>query len=124
MQGFEHAFFAGKLRLRRKMLPAEEPAHVDGWGDGLDLLAQRVEGAAVDTLKDAALAPLDVVIVLGRCVFEYAAHQEALHLHGEECLKDFAGIEGQALGEGIGSGGSEYLGPTLHALFEGCFFCN
>ena len=64
LEGFEDAFFAGELRLRGEVLPAEEPAHVDGWGDGFDLFAEGAESAAVDALQDAALAPLDFVILL------------------------------------------------------------
>ena len=44
------------------MLPVEQPAHVDGGSDGLDLLAEGGEGEAMDALEDAALAPLDVVV--------------------------------------------------------------
>ena len=36
IEGFQDALFAGELRLRREMLPAEEPAQVDGRRDGLD----------------------------------------------------------------------------------------
>ena len=62
VEGFEDAFFAGELGLRGEVLPAEEPAHVDGGGDGLDLLAEGGEGEAVDALQDAAFAPLDFVV--------------------------------------------------------------
>ena len=48
--------------MRGEVLPLEEPAHVDGGGDGLDLLAEGGDGAAVDALQDAAFAPLDVVV--------------------------------------------------------------
>ncbi len=92
------------------MLPVEEPAHVDGGGDGLDLLAEGGEGEAVDALQDAAFAPLDFVVgssVAG--VFEGAAHEEALHLHGEEGLEDGGWVEVEAVGEGVGCGGAEDL---------------
>ena len=39
VERFEDALFAGELGLRREVLPAEQPAHVDGGGDGFDLLA-------------------------------------------------------------------------------------
>ena len=62
-QGFEDAFFAGECgwRLRGEVLPAEQPVHVDGGGDGFDLLAAGAEGEAMDALEDAALAPFNVV---------------------------------------------------------------
>ncbi len=60
----EHAFFAGELGLRREVLPAEEPVHVLRGGDGLDLLAQGVEGALVDALEEAAFAPLNLIPLL------------------------------------------------------------
>ena len=62
VEGFEDAFFAGELRLRGEVLPVEQPAHVDGGGDGFDLLAEGAEGEAMDALEDAAFAPLDVVV--------------------------------------------------------------
>ena len=57
-------------------------------------------------------------------VLEDAAHQEALHLHGEEGLKDSPGIKVQALGEGIGSGGAQNLDPTLNDIVFRAFFCD
>jgi hypothetical protein len=62
----EHALFAGELRLRREVLPSEEPMHVLRGGDGFDLFAQRMDGALVDALEEAALTPLDLMIAL-RC---------------------------------------------------------
>jgi len=62
MQRGEHALFAGELGLWSEVLPAEQPAHVYGGGDGLNLLAGGREGEAMDALQDAALAPLDVVV--------------------------------------------------------------
>ena len=61
-EGFEDALFAGELGLRGEVLPLEEPAHVDGWGDGFDLLAEGGYGAAMDALEDAAFAPFDFVV--------------------------------------------------------------
>ena len=61
-EGVEDTFFAGELGLRGEVLPLEEPAHVDGWGDGLNLLAEGSYGAAVDALQDAAFAPFDFVV--------------------------------------------------------------
>ena len=110
-EGFEDAFFAGELGLGGEVLPVEEPAHVDGGGDGFDLLAEGGDGAAVDALEDAAFAPLDFVVgFVSVCwVFEGAAHEEALHLHGEEGLEDGGWVEVQRLGEGVGGGGAEDL---------------
>ena len=110
-EGFEDAFFAGELGLRGEVLPLEEPAHVDGWGDGLDLLAEGGDGAAVDALEDAAFAPFDFVVdfLSGGWVFEGASHEEALHLHGEEGLEDGGGVEVEGAGEGVGRGGAEDL---------------
>ncbi len=61
-EGFKDAFFAGELGLRSEMLPVEQPAHVDGGADGFDLFAESRDGAAMDALQDAALAPLDVMV--------------------------------------------------------------
>ena len=43
-EGFEDALFAGELGLRGEVLPAEEPAHVDGGRDGFDLFAESRRG--------------------------------------------------------------------------------
>ena len=111
VEGFEDAFFAGELGLRGEVLPVEEPAHVDGGGDGFDLFAESGEGEAVDALEDAAFAPFDFVVGFGWwCwVFEGAAHEEALHLHGEEGLEDGGWVEVEGGGEGVGGGGAENL---------------
>jgi hypothetical protein len=44
------------------MLPLKEPTHVNSWGNGLDLLSEGGDSAAMDALEDAALAPLDLVV--------------------------------------------------------------
>jgi hypothetical protein len=62
VESFKDTFFAGELGLRGEVLPVEEPAHVDDWSDGLDLLAEGGDGAAVDALEDAAFTPLYVVV--------------------------------------------------------------
>ena len=41
MQHLQQAALAAELRLRREVLPAQQPAHELRRGDGLDLLAQR-----------------------------------------------------------------------------------
>ncbi len=76
--------------MRGQVLPLEEPAHVDGRGDGFDLLVEGGDGAAVDALQDAAFAPLDFVVgVYFRWrILEDAPHEEPLHLHREEGLED------------------------------------
>ena len=61
-EDFEDTFFARELGLRREMLPLKEPAHVNGWGNGLDLLSEGGDIAAMDALENAALAPLDLVV--------------------------------------------------------------
>ena len=71
VEDLKHAVFAGELRLGREVLPAEQPAHVDGGSDRLDLLAQGGEGEAMDALQDAALAPFDVMVRM--LVAEFAA---------------------------------------------------
>ena len=109
VQGFEYAFFAGEVGLRSDVLPAEQPAHVDGGRDGLHLLARGGECEPVDALQDAALAPLNVVRLLGGRELECAAQEQALHLHGEEGLKDSGGIERKACSERRGSGGAGNL---------------
>jgi hypothetical protein len=59
VQRLQDALFAGELRLRREMLPAQQPAHVDGGCDRLDLLARGGQREAVNALQDATLAPFD-----------------------------------------------------------------
>jgi hypothetical protein len=63
--------------------------------DRFDLFAEGGDGAAVDALQDAAFAPFDVVVgvPLGWRVFEDAAQEESLHLHGEESLENCARVE-------------------------------
>ena len=89
----EDTLFAGELGLRGEVLPLEEPAHVDGRGNGLYLFAEGGDGAAVNALEDAALAPLDFVVGCGGRVLEGSAHEEALHFHGEERLEDGGWVE-------------------------------
>ena len=91
------------------MLPVEEPAHVDGGRDGFDLLAEGAEGKTMDTLEDAALAPLNFVVFICCGLFEGSAYEEALHLHAEKGLEDRSWIEVQPGGEGGCGGGAEYL---------------
>ena len=99
VEGFEDALLAGELGLRGEVLPVEEPAHVDGGGNGLDLFAEGGDGAAVDALQDAAFAPLDGVVVGGGWVLKCATHGEALHLHGEHGLVDGARLQVREGGE-------------------------
>ena len=54
--GFEEAALAFELGAGRDVLPAEEEAHEVLRGDRLDLLAQAVEGVAVDAGEEAAVA--------------------------------------------------------------------
>jgi len=109
LEGVEEAFFAGELGLGGEVLPVEEPAHVDGRSDGFDLFTEGLEGATVDALEDAALAPLCLVWLFCCGIFEGAAEGEALHLHGEEGLMEGGWVEVEALGESGGGGGAEYL---------------
>jgi hypothetical protein len=88
----EDSFFAGELGVGGEVMPVEEPAHEGRGGDGLDLLAERAEGEAVDALENAALAPLFGVRVGRGSVLEDAAHGEALQFHGEEGLVDVARV--------------------------------
>ena len=44
LDGGEDAFFAGELGVGGEVVPVEEPAHEDGGGDGLDLLAEACRG--------------------------------------------------------------------------------
>ena len=94
-------------------MPVEQPAHEDGGGDGLDLLAEGAEGEAVDALQDAALAPFFCVGVGGGWMLEDAAEGEALHLHGEEGLVDVGGLEVGEGGQVGGGGGAEELEVAL-----------
>ncbi len=72
------------------MLPLEQPAYIDGGSDWLDLFAEGGYCTTMDALQDAAFAPFDVVVRVGfGCrIFEGPSHEEALHLHGQERLKD------------------------------------
>ncbi len=108
-EGFEDAFFAGELGLWGEVLPLEEPAHVNGGGDGFDLLAEGRYGTSVDALEDAAFAPLDFVVFCRGWIFKGAAHEKALHLHGEKGLEYGRRVEIQRLGQGGDRGGSDYL---------------
>src|SRR5579859_7005920 len=67
VEGLEETFFTGELRLRREVLPSEQPAHIDRGGDRFDLLAGCGECEAMDALENAALAPLDVVVWISVC---------------------------------------------------------
>ncbi len=51
---------AGQLRLRRDVLPAQQPAHELRRSDGLDLLAQRGDGEVMNAREQAPLAPFDM----------------------------------------------------------------
>lgn len=91
-EGVEEPVFAGELGVGREVLPAEEPAHVGGGGDGLDAFAEGGEGEAVDALEESAVAPLDVVIGGDGGGFEVASHNEALHLGGQEGGAEGGGV--------------------------------
>ena len=108
-QGCQNAVFSGQLGLRRKMLPAQKPAHVHSRSNGLDLLARSRQGEPVDALQKASLAPFDMVIVLRGRTFERSAHQQALHFHCQKGLKDGGRAESKKLCEHAGSGWSENL---------------
>ncbi len=63
----------------------------------------------MDTLENAALAPLNFIIRIGCGVLEGSSHEEALHLHGEEGLEDAGWIEVETSSEGGGGGGAQNL---------------
>ena len=92
-KGVEGAFFAGKLRAFRKMLPVQQPAHVGGGRDGFYLFAEIAERETVNALQNAALTPFDFGVVCGGFLFEDAAKGEALHLDGDKLLKDGARLK-------------------------------
>src|SRR5271169_3124489 len=100
-RGLEDALFAGQLSLRGEMLPLEKPAHVVGGRNGLYLFAEGRDSATVNALQDTAFAPFDVVVRVGfRCrIFEGPSHEEALHLHRQECLKYGGLIYAQGSGQ-------------------------
>ena len=87
------------------MLPLEEPTHVDGGSDSLDLFAERGDGSTVNSLEDAALAPLDVVVGVefGCGIFEDASHEEALPSPspGKAWGIDRGGIEAEDMGKRV-----------------------
>jgi len=60
----------------------------------------------MDALEDAAFAPFDLVLFFRCRAFEASAHEETLHLHGEEGLEEFGWVEVQTLGEGLRGGGA------------------
>jgi hypothetical protein len=47
----------------------------------------------VDALQNAALAPLDLVVVCDGSVFKTAPHKKALRFEADERLKDGLGVE-------------------------------
>src|SRR5271170_3221998 len=110
-EGFEDALFAGQLSLRGEMLPLEKPAHVVGGRNGLYLFAEGRDSATVNALQDTAFAPFDVVVrVEFRCrIFEGPSHEEALHLHRQECLKYGGLIYAQGSGQRARGSGTKDL---------------
>jgi hypothetical protein len=108
-QHLQQTFFAGQLRLRREMLPAEQPAQEDGGCDRLHLPAQRAHGEAVNPLKNPPLTPLNVVIVRCGRPFKASAQQQALHLHRQKRLEDFARSDAQRHRQLVRRGGAQYL---------------
>jgi hypothetical protein len=63
------------LRLGRKVLPSEQPAHEDRGRDRLNLFPKCMKGSTVNSLEDTAFAPFDVVVVRRFGALEDAAHQ-------------------------------------------------
>ncbi len=57
LQRFERAALAEQARLRRDVLPAEQPAHELRGSHGLNLFAQRSQREAVNAREQAAVAP-------------------------------------------------------------------
>ena len=57
--GLQQSAFAAQLRLRRNVLPAQQPAHILRRGDWLDLLAQRGDREVVNARQQPPIAPLD-----------------------------------------------------------------
>ena len=62
LQNFERAVFAEKARVRREVLPAQQPAHELRGETGSHLLAQCAESELVNAREDAAMAPLDFAV--------------------------------------------------------------
>ncbi len=109
LESGEDTFFTTELALGGEVLPVEEPAEIDGGRDGFDLLAKGAESKAVDALEDAALAPLDLIVISGGWMFKGSAHEETLHLHGEEGLEDGGAVEAELGCETVGCRGAKNL---------------
>src|ERR1700761_2020214 len=59
---FEQPLLAAQLPLRAEMLPVEYKAHVNRGRYRLDLFAQRMQCALMNTLQQAPLAPLHIFV--------------------------------------------------------------
>ena len=80
---FQQSALAGGLRLRRHMLPAQQPAHVLRRRDRLDLFAQGGDREVMNARQQPPLAPFAVVRIVARGVAgEVAAQDRSRSLPG------------------------------------------
>ena len=86
--------------VRYGVLPTEQEPQVVSRGDGFDLLAQPVEGVAVNPREQTALAPFD----LRRLRREGAAQDEAFSFERAESGVDQARVQTEQLRELLGRG--------------------
>ena len=113
LEAFEGAAEAGAAAVDGaggESLPAGEEAHVVGAGDGGDGLAQPLEGVAVDTGKEAAVAEL----ILRGVGSEAAADQEAGSFRCAEAVVCVLLGQTRAAADVGGGEGPEALGVAPH----------
>ena len=87
LEDFERAVFAEQPRIRRHVLPAQQPAHELRRVHRLDLLAQSAERQLVNAREHAAVAPFDFA---ARFAGECAAQDRAARFHAQNRFFDVA----------------------------------
>src|ERR1019366_7097252 len=87
--GLQQSAFAAQLRLRRNVLPAQQPAHILRRGDWLDLLAQGGDREVVNARQQSPVAPLGGGWLVAFCPSsEVSAQHRTRRLHAEKRLFD------------------------------------
>ena len=102
-QHFQQSALAGELRLRRHVLPAQQPAHELRRRDRLNLLAQRRDREVMNARQQPPLAPLDssqlgrgrVLAVRGVSPVKFPRRIGARGFQAQQGLLDVAGRTAQ-----------------------------